>query len=339
VTKASKAIGALLVAASATTTTVPALAQSATEVSLAESLYRKARELMHAQNYDEACPKFAESYRLDPATGTLLNLATCHEAQGKLATAWLEYSDALVASRRAGRQSRVKFAEERIAAIEPRLSRLTLQVAPEADDPNLQISLDGHAIGRAAVGIPTPVDPGRHLVEARAPGKKPWSESVEVGPNADQKTVTVPALDHAPGSAPGTAPPAVTTAPLPPPLRPQPPRDEAPARPTPESVYIAGGATIALAAATTATSIVYLQQRSSYNDEGRHNPDVEAAADEQDSLRTLGVVNAVLWIATAGSAALTGYLYFTRPERPRDTAGLSLRVDPTGVGISVAGHL
>jgi hypothetical protein len=339
VAKASKLLGALFVAAVVSTGSVPALAQSGTEVSLAESLYRKARELMHAGNYDEACPKFAESYRLDPATGTLLNLATCHEAQGLLATAWLEYSDALVASRRAGRHSRVKFAEERIAAIEPRLSRLTLQIAPESADPNLQISLDGHEIGRAAVGIPTPVDPGRHLVEARAPGKKPWSESVEIGPNADQKTVTIPILEAAPATEPN--PSLVPVAPVvaPPPPRHQPPRDTPPVRPTPDSVYIAAGATAALAVATGVTSVVYLQKRASYNDEGRYDPDTEAAASEQDSLRTLGVVNAVLWIATAGSATLTGYLYFTRPERPRDTASVSLRIDPTGLGISVAGRL
>jgi hypothetical protein len=96
---------------------------------------------------------------------------------------------------------------------------------------------------------------------------------------------------------------------------------------------------VALGIATGVTSVLYLNQRSSYNEEGRHDPDVTQAANEQDSLRTLGVVNAVLWIATAGAAGLTGYLYFTRPERPRDTAGLSLSLAPTRVGVSFAGSL
>jgi hypothetical protein len=230
----------------------------------------------------------------------------------------------------------VKFAEERIAAIEPRLSRLTVALAPGSDDPNLQLSLDGLAIGRAAVGIPTPVDPGKHMVEARAPGKKPWSETVEVGATADAKVVTVPVLEVEPQAAPELAP--VAPPPSTPPARVLPKSEEV-TRPTPTSVYVAAGTTAALAVAAGVTGVVYLNQRASFNADGRNNPDREAAAAEQDSVRTLGVVNAVLWIATAGGAGLTAYLYFNRPEQRRETARISLDVDPTRLGLSVTGTL
>lgn len=289
-------------------------AQSATEVSLAETLYRQGRELSAAGNYAEACPKFAESYRLDPATGTLLNLAACHEAQGKIASAWLEYSDALVQSRRDRRQSRIKYAEERIAALDPKLSRLTLLLAPEVNEPELTILLDGVGIGRAALGVPTPVDPGKHSVEAKAPGKKLWSASVDIGASADMQTVTIPALAPAPAAEPAVAPAAVAAAPLGPRAEQPPtaavPRDVAAERPIPTSVYVAGGATLALALAAGITGAVYLDRRGDYQSTGRHAPDAES---QHDSLQTLGVANLALWIGTAGGAALTGYFYFTRP--------------------------
>ena len=316
-------------------------AQSATEVSLAETLYRQARELSAAGNFTEACPKFAESYRLDPATGTLLNLAACHEAQGKIASAWLEYSDALVQSRRDRRQSRIKYAEERIAALDSKLSRLTLALAPEVNEPELVILLDGVGIGRAALGVPTPVDPGKHSVEAKAPGKKPWATSVDIGANADARTVTIPALEAAPLVEAAVAPAAVTPAPLAPraeePSAVAAPRDHAPERPIPTSVYVAGGATLALAVAAGITGAVYLDRRGDYQSTGSHAPDAES---QHDSLRTLGVVNLALWIGTAGGAALTGYLYFTRPaarvssHAPR-FSGFASR---DGAGISATGE-
>jgi hypothetical protein len=294
-----------------------AAAQTATEVSLADTLYRQARELSAANNFAEACPKFAESYRLDPATGTLLNLASCHESQGKLATAWLEYSDALAVSRRDHRQSRVKFAEERIAAIEPKLSRLTLTLAPDADGTGLELALDGVQIGRAALGVPTPVDPGTHVVEAKARGKKSWQGSVEIGAAADAQTVTIPALESEPVVVP--PPPVITPAPAPvvapvAPVAPPPPRDVAVERPIPISVYVTGGATLALAIAASVTGGIYLDKKSSYDSGGRTNANQSAAQSDHDSLQTLGVANLVLWIGAAAGAGVTGYLYATRPE-------------------------
>ena len=310
-----------------------ARAQSATEVSLAETLYRQARELGAAGNYAEACPKFAESYRLDPATGTLLNLASCHESQGKIATAWLEYSDALAISRRDHRQSRVKFAEERISLIEPKLSRLTLVLAPGVDGSALELSLDGGQIGPAALGVPTPVDPGKHVVEAKAPGKKPWTGSVDIGETADAQTVTIPALENEPIAVPVAVapPPAPVAVPLAPAVAPAPARDVATARPVPVSVYVAGGATVALAVAASVTGGVYLDRRASYQSSGR-------AEGEHDSIRTLGIVNLALWLGAGGGAVITGYLYAMRPEERVRTARFSGWATRDSLGLGAVGE-
>lgn len=314
-----------------------AQAQARTEVALAETLYRQARELLASGNYAEACPKFAESYRLDPATGTLLNLAACHEAEGKTATAWIEYSDALAAARREKRAVRVKYAQERMSAIEPKLSRLTLLVPPEIDEPELELWLDRTPVGRAARGVATPVDPGRHVVEAKAPGKKPLRLEVEVLPNADQKTVSIPALESLPVSAalPPTVPvvePAGATAPV----SALPVRDEVKARPTPLSVYIAGGVTLGLAAAAGVTGGLYLHERSSYDE--KRESERSAAQGHYDSARVLGTANAALWVGAVGGALLTTYLYVTRPERRVASARVLPFVSAEAAGLCASGE-
>ena len=45
----------------------------------AEALFEDGRRLVAAGSFTEACPKFADSERLDPSPGTLLNLASCYE--------------------------------------------------------------------------------------------------------------------------------------------------------------------------------------------------------------------------------------------------------------------
>src|SRR5262245_52574072 len=158
----------------------PRIQAQATDRALAEELFRQGHSLVEAQRYAEACPKFAQSQRLDPGTGTLLNLAACHQAQGKLASAWTEYSTVITLSQRDNRPDRVAFAEERLKEIEPKLSRLTIELSAAADTPGLAIKLDGAVVGRPALGVAVPVDPGTHNVEASATGKQAWRATVDI---------------------------------------------------------------------------------------------------------------------------------------------------------------
>jgi hypothetical protein len=86
---------------------------SAQERAAAETLFREARELAIAGKIAEACAGFAESQRLDPHVGTLVYLATCHEQQGKTATAWVEFTEAEAQARRAGLKERIALAHEK----------------------------------------------------------------------------------------------------------------------------------------------------------------------------------------------------------------------------------
>jgi hypothetical protein len=166
--------------------------------SLATQLFKEGRTLVDQGKYAEGCRKLEESQRLDPGGGTLLNLALCHEKEGRTATAWTEFTEALGIARKDDRPQRAEIAQQHIEALEPTLSRLIVQVPPASDLSDLEIKRDGTGIRRAAWGTAMPIDPGDHVVEAFALGKIPWKHTVTVGGKAETKTIAVPVLDNAP---------------------------------------------------------------------------------------------------------------------------------------------
>src|SRR5260370_15627890 len=92
---------------------------SITDRTQAQLLFNEARSLMSSGKYGEACDKFAESQRLDPGGGTILNLALCHEKQGKTATAWADFNEALSAALRDRRAARAEPAPGDLPAARP----------------------------------------------------------------------------------------------------------------------------------------------------------------------------------------------------------------------------
>ena len=167
---------------------------AARDHALAQSLFDRGRELMEKGDFASACPLLAESQRIDPAGGTLTNLAVCHEQAGKLATAYSEFNEALSQAIREGRKDRQQIAEERIAAITPRLSKIAIDVAAAEDVQGLEVRLDGTVVGRAAWGTLTAADGGKHEITASAPGRKTWSLSFELATSGAERRVRVPAL-------------------------------------------------------------------------------------------------------------------------------------------------
>ena len=193
------------------TTSGNALAQpAATDRILAETLFREGRQLLADKKPVDACPKFAESQRLDPQIGTLLNLAVCHEQEGKLASAWAEYAEVATQATRARQPERSQFAREKSKALEPRLPRLRLIVRAPA--PNLRVLINGRSLPSAAWGLAFPLDLGTYRIEAMAPGKTAWTTYFPVQQESASLTIMVPPLEED-GSGTVETPPAEATAP------------------------------------------------------------------------------------------------------------------------------
>lgn len=159
----------------------------------AQVLFEEGRRLMQAGDYAAACPKLAESQRLDPGAGTLLNLAACYEKREQLASAWTTYTEAASDAARSNRPEWEKRAKEKAAALHPLLSTLVVHAPPGAE-----VLRDGHRLNNAELGVKVPVDGGEHVVEARAPGRQPWSARVTAPNRGAALVVTVPELAAAP---------------------------------------------------------------------------------------------------------------------------------------------
>ena len=184
-------------------------------------LFDQARALEEAGNHAEACPKFAESLKLDAGLGTMLWLADCYEMNGQLASAWAVFLEAAGAA--AVRQDpREKVARARAKELEPRLSRLKISIAAAASAPDLEVRRDDAVLAQAEWGLPVPVDAGEHVLRVTAPGKTPWTRTVMVrGPGlavVDVPALTEPAkarepVAKKPAELPPVAPPAVAAEP------------------------------------------------------------------------------------------------------------------------------
>jgi hypothetical protein len=195
-------------------------AQGASEAA-ATALFDEGRRLMSEHKFAEACPRLAESQRLAPSGGTLLNLADCYEHTGQTASAWVAWKDAASRANAAGKSDVEKRALAKAAALEPGLAKLTIAVAPGSDVSGLDVKRDGVAVGRTEFGLGIPVDPGAHVIEASAPAKKAFSMRIDVAPKQTDARVTVTLEDAPEAVAPAPPPPSPSPG-LPPPGAPEP---------------------------------------------------------------------------------------------------------------------
>jgi tetratricopeptide (TPR) repeat protein len=171
----------------------PAAAQDTTR---ADETFHAGRELMKDGKLAEACPKFEESQRADPASGTLLALAYCQELSGLLASAQSNYLAAADLAAKEGQTDRQKAAADRARGLEKRVSTLTILVPPELSrQAGLKVKRDGIELDRTAYNVTIPLNGGTHAIEVTAPGRERWAGVVTLQTEADSKTLQLPLLE------------------------------------------------------------------------------------------------------------------------------------------------
>jgi hypothetical protein len=179
----------------ATGLSLPRLA-AAQDTTRADETFHAGRELMKDGKLTEACPKFEESQRADPASGTLLALAYCQELSGLLASSLLNYLAAADLAAKEGQAERQKAAAERASGLQKRVSTLTILVPAElSKQAGLKIKRDGIEVDRTSYNVALPLNGGTHAIEVTAPGRERWAGVVTLQVEADQKTLQLPLLE------------------------------------------------------------------------------------------------------------------------------------------------
>jgi hypothetical protein len=338
--------------------TARADAQSSDAGTLAEQLFAQGRELARENRWAEACPKFEASLKYDPVLGTRLNLATCYEHVGKLASAWSLYRQAIDLANQAGDAKRGDYARKQVAALEPRLPRLVI-AAPADPPPGLIVMRDGTPIDPAALGVALYVDPGPHEIAASAPGFIAITQAVTVA-EARTETLALPELQPVPPTPPPQEP-----APAPLPAKPSPDVPAPPATPAipatahpadartepaaaPSSFRRRAGPWI-MAAGVVALGVggVYAAKAIASNNDARRlcGPDLvcdpasydqgkRSISDARHSADTSTVV-----IAAGGAVIIVGAIMFLTAPSPHDRAAARLvpLAHDHGAGLALIG--
>jgi hypothetical protein len=321
----------------------PALAQGVDEGSLgaARQMGQEGMKAYKDGNYDEANDKLGRAYAVVRAPSVGVWSARALVKVGKLVEAserYLEVTRMQVSTGDAAIQEEAKqaAATEREALL-PRIPKLTIVIENASD--GVEVRLDSTAVPAALVGAERPVNPGKHVVEAKV-GEQVVTEEVTLA-EGESRSVTLKLPVAAPPPEPAPPPPVAALpapAPAPPPPAPAPP--EADRGPAPGGLQRTlgwvgigvGGAGLLFGGIT---GMMVLSKKSKLDDgdclDGGCGPAEWDAVDSYNSYRTLSTVGFVVGgVGLAAGAALL----LTAPsssEAPRSFVSPYLGVASAGV--------
>jgi len=253
--------------------------------------------------YEEAYREFTAAYRASPSWKILGNLGIAAmklERDGEAIDAFTKYLAAGASTLDAA--ERAQF-ESDLATLKTAVVSVTLSSDPPgAEFIDERVPVTGSVItnrytsmgGSATIGV----RPGHHRITARLAGyaDQVWEFDATSGGSV-QKTFK---LEPASAAAPST------------PTTPLAPADSGESRPIPTSVYVGIGVTGALLVGTTVTGVLALGKKSDY-DAANDGGDVEKADELRGSTQTMNLVTDILLGATVVGAAVTTYLFVSRP--------------------------
>jgi tetratricopeptide (TPR) repeat protein len=166
-----------------------AFAQSDEQRAAARELATSGLDAFKAGKYDQALENFTKAESLFHALPHLLFIARSHAKLGQYVSAREAYlkitREVLPANAPQAARDAQSNASSEIANVEPKIGRVTINVAGKEQLKNLVVTLDGTPVSAVLIGSPMPIDPGDHVVEGVATGMR-GKLSVGVAPGQRQ---------------------------------------------------------------------------------------------------------------------------------------------------------
>jgi len=214
-----RSLFALLLAFAPTLSTAVARAApepTASELSVARRLFEEAKAAEDAGRFREAAEKFRKAIAIKDTPGMRFHLARCEEEQGAFVEALLEYDRARELLEGGTKAVDVeKLLPSARQRVKEKLAQLTLRL-PEGVS-NATVELDGKALSGSVLGVPIPMNPGRHRLRAAASGRADYVSELELGTGeSKQVAIELPPAGARAAALPAPAPAApVQPAPAP----------------------------------------------------------------------------------------------------------------------------
>ncbi len=296
----------------------------------AQALFQAGRDAMGKGDFETACARFLESYRLDPAGGTIMNLGNCQTKKGELASALESFQTAKeqLKSDDWRRATVIKY----ISDLKTRVPKLVIE--KDADAPAGMKAKRGELdIGEGMFGAAIPVNPGALEIIVTAPGYQGLKYSVTIV-EGETKRVQVN-----PGEKLQAGAPAAASAParVKKPAATQKPSDKASPAASEGgnsagwpvlafgSVFVVAGAITGVFARSAET-----EHHDECNDQTRTC--TTAGQDAAESATRLSIMSNVGWILGGVGVGLGTYLLIT--DESEETA-LGAQFTTTGAGLQL----
>jgi hypothetical protein len=283
---------------------------------------------LDAKDYPAAFDRFSRAIALYDVATLRLGRARALRAMGRFVSASEDYRAILLRSASASEPPAIiqatRDAKQEVPDVEASIAHLVVMLtgAPGA------LRVDGVEWPAAAIGVPRPLDPGEHLVEAFTSSLQVQSQRVTLTPGQSAR-IDIPLPPSAGESQPpsgqvGAPPPLVSVAPTQ-----VPPSAPPPAAPPADhtAAFVTAAISGALVASAVVSGLIAMSKKSDFDKLNR--PEVPHATKEdlRSQASTMAVVSTVLTGAAVVLGGISVYL-FVAPSGtdagPRTTGSVNM---------------